>query len=103
MSKAGVEQVTYGPFAISCYYFGMTLLDGGSINDSLDEVREKFLRTWKVFIVKSFNYIINVTNYSAIEKTPSTLHFQKMIFKNNPYDLHIDGFYRINIYWEKQT
>ncbi|KAF7278742.1 hypothetical protein GWI33_008049 [Rhynchophorus ferrugineus] len=48
ITKAFVEQVTYGPAALICFFFGMSLLEGKSLNDAKVEVQKKFLPTWKV-------------------------------------------------------
>ncbi|XP_034256893.1 mpv17-like protein isoform X2 [Thrips palmi] len=48
--KAVVEQFTYGPIAICCFYSGMTLLEGGSKEDAINETREKFLPTWQTAV-----------------------------------------------------
>lgn len=52
--KALIEQVTYGPFAISSFFLGMSLLEGKSIHQGVDEIKEKFLPTWKVFMIFYF-------------------------------------------------
>ncbi|XP_055914194.1 mpv17-like protein [Eupeodes corollae] len=46
--KAAVEQVSYGPFAMSCFYVGMNLLEFKSLNDGIEELRLKFWPTFKV-------------------------------------------------------
>lgn len=46
--KAVVEQFTYGPFAICCFLFGMSLLEMKTLEQAADEVRTKFFPTWKV-------------------------------------------------------
>lgn len=51
--QALIEQVTYGPAAMVCFFFGMTLLEGGSIEDAKNEVKAKFLSTYKVGIKTS--------------------------------------------------
>jgi len=53
MLQAVVEQFSYGPFAMASFFFFMTLLDGGTIEDAKMEVKEKFVSTWKVY-----NYIV---------------------------------------------
>lgn len=47
VSKAFVEQLTYGPFAACCFFFGMGLLEGKELNDCIEEVKVKFLPTYK--------------------------------------------------------
>lgn len=46
--KAFIEQFTYGPFSIVCFYFGMNLLENKSAEEAWIEVKQKFLPTWKV-------------------------------------------------------
>jgi protein Mpv17 len=46
--QAVVEQFSYGPFAMASFFFFMTLLDGGTIEDAKKEVQQKFISTWKV-------------------------------------------------------
>lgn len=48
--KAVVEQLTYGPAALICFYFGMSLLEGKSVDESKEAVNSKFLPSWKVGI-----------------------------------------------------
>lgn len=42
-----MEQVVYAPFAITTFYLGMTLLENKSLEAAKDEVRKKFLATWR--------------------------------------------------------
>lgn len=48
--KAAVEQVSYGPFAMSCFYVGMNLLEFKSFEEGIEELRLKFWPTFKVGI-----------------------------------------------------
>ncbi|CAD7090084.1 unnamed protein product [Hermetia illucens] len=48
ISKALVDQVSYGPFAISSFYVGMSLLELKSFDESIQECKNKFFPTWKV-------------------------------------------------------
>lgn len=43
-----VEQFLYSPFAISSFYIGMGLLEGKSLEKSLDEMKRKFFPTYRV-------------------------------------------------------
>lgn len=43
-----MEQFTYTPFAMTSFYFGMTLLEGNTVEDAKKEVQAKFLPTYKV-------------------------------------------------------
>lgn len=47
--QALVEQVTYGPFAMVSFFFGMSLLEGKSVETAKDQVEAKF---WPTFQVK---------------------------------------------------
>ncbi|XP_050442194.1 mpv17-like protein [Adelges cooleyi] len=63
ITKAVVEQFTYGPFATASFFFFMTLLDGGSVEDAKLEVQKKFFPTWKVAVtvwplLQSINYCV---------------------------------------------
>nr|CAH7750328.1 unnamed protein product [Callosobruchus chinensis] len=64
ITKAIVEQLTYGPAALICFFFGMSLLEGKSIAEAKKEVEAKFLPTWKVGVciwpvlqTVNFNYV----------------------------------------------
>lgn len=46
-----VEQITYTPIAMTSFYFGMTLLEGRTIEHAKNEVKEKFWPTYKVSIL----------------------------------------------------
>ena len=46
--QAAVEQVSYGPFAMSCFYIGMNLLEFKSLDDGIQELQQKFWPTFKV-------------------------------------------------------
>jgi len=46
--QALVEQISYTPFAMVCFFFIMTLLEGKTIREASSEVRVKFLPTYKV-------------------------------------------------------
>lgn len=48
MMQALVEQVSYTPSAMICFYFFMTLLEGGTLDEACEEVKAKFLPTYKV-------------------------------------------------------
>jgi len=61
ITKGVVEQFTYTPFAMSSFYFGMTLLEGKSVEEATGEVEAKFLPTYKVGaliwpVIQTFNY-----------------------------------------------
>ncbi|XP_063222661.1 mpv17-like protein [Bacillus rossius redtenbacheri] len=46
--KVVIEQMSYGPLALACFLGGMSLLEGGSVDDAVAELRSKFFSTWKV-------------------------------------------------------
>ena len=46
--KAFIEQFTYGPFSIITFYFGMNILEDNGTAKATEEVKNKFLPTWKV-------------------------------------------------------
>ncbi|XP_072383007.1 mpv17-like protein isoform X1 [Diabrotica undecimpunctata] len=48
ITKAVTEQFTYGPLALICFFFGMSLLEGKSVEDAKQQVKDKFFPTWKV-------------------------------------------------------
>lgn len=50
IKKALIEQVTYGPAAMICFFFGMSLLESKTIAQAKQEVQNKFLPTYKVDI-----------------------------------------------------
>ena len=49
MVKAIVDQAVWAPFTISTFYWGMARLEGRSNKEAIDEVKTKFIPTWKVF------------------------------------------------------
>ncbi|XP_034256892.1 mpv17-like protein isoform X1 [Thrips palmi] len=61
--KALVEQVSYTPSAMICFYFFMTLLEGGTLDEACEEVKTKFLPTYKVGacvwpVLQTFNFTV---------------------------------------------
>lgn len=46
-----MEQLTYGPVALVCFFFGMSLLENKPIEAAVNEVKAKFLPTYKVSFV----------------------------------------------------
>ncbi|EAT47266.1 AAEL001601-PA [Aedes aegypti] len=48
LTKAVVEQFSYGPFAGTSFFFGMSLLEQKSVDEAMDEVKKKFPDTYKV-------------------------------------------------------
>uniref|UniRef100_A0A1W7R4V8 Putative conserved plasma membrane protein n=1 Tax=Aedes albopictus TaxID=7160 RepID=A0A1W7R4V8_AEDAL len=50
LTKAVVEQFTYGPFAGTSFFFGMSLLEQKTVDEAIGEVKKKFPDTYKVGI-----------------------------------------------------
>lgn len=50
ITKACIEQLTYGPAAIASFFLAMTYLETKSVQLAKEELAEKFLPTWKVEI-----------------------------------------------------
>lgn len=50
IAKALIEQISYTPFAMTCFYFGMSLMEGKSVKDAVGEVTSKFAPTYKVSV-----------------------------------------------------
>lgn len=48
ITKALVEQVSYGPAAMCCFFFGINLLEFKPISECVEEVKMKFWSTYKV-------------------------------------------------------
>ncbi|XP_012350589.1 mpv17-like protein [Apis laboriosa] len=48
ITKALVEQVTYTPTAMCCFFFGINLLEMKPITECIEEVKHKFWPTYKI-------------------------------------------------------
>ncbi|XP_017881346.1 mpv17-like protein [Ceratina calcarata] len=48
LTKALIEQVTYSPAAMCCFFFGMNMLEMKPITECFEEVKQKFWPTYKV-------------------------------------------------------
>ncbi|TMW40862.1 hypothetical protein DOY81_014059 [Sarcophaga bullata] len=46
--KAATEQISYGPFACTSFFLIMSLMEGKTFSESVEEVKKKFLPTYKV-------------------------------------------------------
>lgn len=42
-----LEQVSYTPAAMTSFYFLMSLLEGRTVNEAIEEVKNKFIPTYK--------------------------------------------------------
>lgn len=63
ITKAIVEQVTYTPFAMTSFFFGMSIMEGKSVERAKEEVKEKFIPTYKVALcvwpfIQTLNYTV---------------------------------------------
>ncbi|XP_023706043.1 PXMP2/4 family protein 4 [Cryptotermes secundus] len=63
IAKALVEQICYTPFAMVCFFFIMTLLEGKTIGEASTEVKVKFFPTYQVGacvwpVVQTINYTV---------------------------------------------
>ncbi|XP_051174389.1 mpv17-like protein isoform X1 [Leptopilina boulardi] len=63
LTKALVEQVTYGPSAMCCFFFGISLLEFKPISECVDQVKEKFWPTYKIGvcvwpILQTINFLL---------------------------------------------
>ncbi|XP_021914911.1 PXMP2/4 family protein 4-like [Zootermopsis nevadensis] len=71
IAKALVEQISYTPFAMVCFFFIMTLLEGKSIGQASAEVRVKFFPTYQVgACVWPVLQLINYTVVSEKNRVP---------------------------------
>lgn len=48
ITKAIVEQFSYGPAASVTFFYGMSLLEMKTHKEAVTEVKDKFYETWKV-------------------------------------------------------
>ncbi|XP_053685973.1 mpv17-like protein isoform X1 [Sabethes cyaneus] len=64
ITKAIVEQFSYGPFAGTSFFFGMSLLEQKTIGEAVQEVKTKFPDTYKVGICVW--PVIQTINFSLI-------------------------------------
>ncbi|EAT47267.1 AAEL001625-PA [Aedes aegypti] len=63
IAKALTEQVSYTPLAMTCFYFGMSLLESKTVDESIAEVKAKVPPTYKVAIciwplLQTFNFSV---------------------------------------------
>ncbi|XP_058812088.1 mpv17-like protein isoform X2 [Topomyia yanbarensis] len=63
IAKALTEQVSYTPLAMTCFYFGMSLMESKTIEESFQEVKAKVPPTYKVALciwplLQTFNFSV---------------------------------------------
>ncbi|XP_063972374.1 mpv17-like protein [Diachasmimorpha longicaudata] len=63
ITKALVEQVTYGPAAMCCFFFGMNLLELKPVSECVEEVKRKIFPTWRMGIcvwpiLQTINFVL---------------------------------------------
>uniref|UniRef100_A0A1B0A0A3 Mpv17-like protein n=1 Tax=Glossina pallidipes TaxID=7398 RepID=A0A1B0A0A3_GLOPL len=64
LKKAAVEQISYGPFACASFFIGMSLLEGKTFKEAIEETKQKF---WPTFEVAMCIWpIIQTINFSMI-------------------------------------
>lgn len=56
--KAVVDQLTYGPFAVTSFYLLMTLMESKTFEEACAEVKNKFVPTYKVIFHDTFQKLI---------------------------------------------
>ncbi|XP_076232725.1 mpv17-like protein isoform X2 [Calliopsis andreniformis] len=79
VTKALVEQVSYSPAAMCCFFFGINLLEMKPVAECLEEVKQKFWPTYKVgvcvwpilqtinfFLVPEHNRVVYVSCCSLV-------------------------------------
>lgn len=73
IQKSLVEQVTYGPFAMTCFFFGMQLLETHSVEKAKHEVEVKFWPTyktglcfWPIFQTLNFAFVAEKNRVVAV-------------------------------------
>ncbi|XP_018568056.1 mpv17-like protein isoform X1 [Anoplophora glabripennis] len=66
ITKAVVEQMTYGPAALVCFFFGMSLMEGKTVNEAKVEMQTKFLPSYKVGIC--FWPVLQTINFCYIKE-----------------------------------
>uniref|UniRef100_A0A6M2DEX2 Uncharacterized protein n=1 Tax=Xenopsylla cheopis TaxID=163159 RepID=A0A6M2DEX2_XENCH len=65
--KALIEQVTYGPFALASFFFGMSLMETRNVDEAVKEVKAKFLPTYKVGVCVW--PVLQTINFSLISES----------------------------------
>lgn len=50
IAKALTEQLSYGPFANLTFFYGMSLLEQKTHREAVEEVKDKFVQTWRMAI-----------------------------------------------------
>lgn len=63
ITKALVEQVTYSPAAMCCFFFGMNLLEMKPVTECAEEVKRKFWPTYKIGVcvwpvLQTINFVL---------------------------------------------
>uniref|UniRef100_A0A1A9X1D3 Mpv17-like protein n=1 Tax=Glossina brevipalpis TaxID=37001 RepID=A0A1A9X1D3_9MUSC len=48
LTKALIEQISYGPFSCVSFFVGMSLLEGKTVQDAIEEAKHKFWPTYRV-------------------------------------------------------
>ncbi|XP_011213370.2 PXMP2/4 family protein 4 [Bactrocera dorsalis] len=64
ITKAAVEQISYGPFAGTSFFFLMSLMEGRSVEEAVQEVKDKFPKAFEVGIC--IWPVIQTINFSMV-------------------------------------
>jgi len=66
ITKALCEQFTYGPFAITSFFIGMNLLEGKTWDEGVDELKKKFISTYKTGVF--FWPVVQTINFAYVSQ-----------------------------------
>lgn len=58
--KALLEQASYTPLAMTCFYFGMSILENKTVDEAVNEVKTKFWPTYQVSVSKCLSWYYNL-------------------------------------------
>lgn len=71
ITKAIIEQFSYGPLASVTFFYGMSLMEFKTHKEAVQEVKEKFPETWEVAVcVWPVVQTINFTFISEKNRVP---------------------------------
>ena len=66
MTKAAVEQGSYGPMAGVCFFYFMSLMEGKDFKGCVQEVKDKFPQTYKVGVC--FWPVVQTINFTFVSE-----------------------------------
>ncbi|XP_076159979.1 mpv17-like protein [Ptiloglossa arizonensis] len=111
ITKALVEQVTYSPAAMCCFFFGINLLEMKPVSECIEEVKQKFWPTYKVgvcvwpvlqtinfFFIPEHNRVVYVsccsliwTSFLAYMKAREGKQKEAITDNNKKHTNHVEG------------